>query len=275
MIIAIDVLKIIIPVAILTGLALIFGILIAFVSKKLAIKEDVRIGQVEKLLAGANCGACGYAGCADLAKAIVEGRARPDTCPVTTKEKARKIGEIVGETVEGEEEIMIVACAGGNACQDKYSYMGYGDCATVDMLAGGRKACVWGCVGMGKCSIQCAYHAIEVDPKDGYPKIDRSKCVKCGLCAQSCPKKLIKRIPASAPVYVACSNRDRGKDVRSICEKGCIGCGLCAKACENGAITMVDNLPVFDYSKCVGCYKCAEKCPMKAIVKLPSDAIKE
>ncbi len=256
-------LQIIIPVLILAGIACLFGVLIAFVSKKLAVKEDVRIGEVENLLAGANCGACGYAGCADLAKAIVEGRAKPNTCPVTTKEKAIKIGEIVGEVVEGEEEILVVACGGGNACADKYSYTGYGDCATVELLAGGRKACQWGCIGMGKCVDQCAYQAISVG--DGCAEIDESKCKKCGLCAKACPKKLIKRIPKSAKVFVACSNTDRGKDVRSICEKGCIGCGICMKSCESGAIVMQDNLPRFDYTKCIGCFKCVEKCPTKAL----------
>ncbi len=262
----ISVLDIVIPVAILAGLACLFAALIAIVSKKLAIKEDMRIKEVENRLAGANCGACGYAGCADLARAIVEGKAKPTACPVTTTEKAKEIADIVGETFDGVEEVMIVACGGGNHCIDKYSYIGYGDCATVELLAGGRKACPNGCIGMGKCTDQCAYHAIDVN-KDGYARIDEKKCIKCGLCAVACPKNLIKRIPATAKVYVACSNVERGAAVKAVCDRGCVGCGLCAKTCPEKAITMIDNLPTFDYTKCTGCLKCFDKCPTDAIKK--------
>ena len=39
-------------------------------SKVMAVAEDPRIEEVTNCLAGANCGGCGYAGCADYAKAI-------------------------------------------------------------------------------------------------------------------------------------------------------------------------------------------------------------
>lgn len=97
-----------------------------------------------------------------------------------------------------------------------------------------------------------------------------SKCISCGRCISVCPKKIIKRIPASATYYVACSNHQKGKEVRELCTKGCIACGICVKQCEVGAITIVDNLATIDYTKCINCGKCAAKCPQRCIVSTDS-----
>ena len=85
---------------------------------------------------------------------------------------------------------------------------------------------------------------------------------------KNCPKSIIERIPASATVYVDCSTKCRGKEVMDACKAGCIGCGICAKNCPQGAIAMIDNLPVIDYEKCVSCHHCVEKCPRKVIKEI-------
>ncbi|MBQ9125840.1 MAG: 4Fe-4S binding protein, partial [Clostridia bacterium] len=46
---------------------------------------------------------------------------------------------------------------------------------------------------------------------------------------------------------------------------GCIACGKCQRLCPNGAIILVNNVPVIDYSKCTNCGACAEGCPRKCI----------
>lgn len=58
-------------VLILLGIGLVFGIILAIAAVVLYVKEDERIDEVAKLLPGANCGSCGYAGCRSLAEAIV------------------------------------------------------------------------------------------------------------------------------------------------------------------------------------------------------------
>ena len=75
-------------VLILLGIGLIFGIILAIASKVLYVKEDERIDEVAKLLPGANCGACGYAGCRALAEAIVSKKEEViSKCKVGKKEK--------------------------------------------------------------------------------------------------------------------------------------------------------------------------------------------
>lgn len=255
-------------VLVLFALALIFGLLLAFVGKKFAVEEDERIGQVRSKLSGANCGGCGYAGCDAFAKAIVEGKADINNCSATSKENKEAIGEIMGVSVSAEETKIVVCCHGGTNAKDKYEYMGYGDCRSMELLAGGRKECKWGCLGMGSCVDACPQHAIEVGP-EGFTVIDYDKCIACGKCISVCPKAVVKRIPKKAKVFCACSNCLRGaKDVKEKCSVGCLGCGLCAKVCPNGAITMENNLPKFDYDKCTGCGLCADKCPAKTIKKL-------
>lgn len=258
-------LQVFIPALILLVLAMLFAIALAYLGKKLAVSRDERIDQVRDCLSGANCGACGYAGCDGFATALVEGKAELSSCNATSKEKKEEIAEILGLTDTGEATKVVVCCHGGQDAKDKYDYVGYGDCRSMELLAGGRKQCAWGCLGTGSCVDACQHHAVTVKQK-GYSEVSLSKCISCGKCISVCPKKIIKRIPASATYYVACSNHQKGKEVRELCAKGCIACGICVKQCEVGAITIVDNLATIDYTKCINCGKCAAKCPQRCIV---------
>ena len=69
-----DVLVIVLAASILLALGLLLGLGLAIAAKVLHVKEDERIGEVEKRLPGYNCGSCGYAGCRSMAEAIVGGK---------------------------------------------------------------------------------------------------------------------------------------------------------------------------------------------------------
>ncbi|NLZ25713.1 MAG: RnfABCDGE type electron transport complex subunit B [Clostridiales bacterium] len=252
---------------ILFGLAVISGLLLAVFGTKFAVKKDERLEKVEKSLAGANCGACGFAGCADYARALVEGKTDLNACPVTSSEKKDIIAGVLGVANNSAESNVVVRCVGGNDAEDKYDYMGYGDCRSMELLAGGRKQCNWGCLGTGSCANVCPTHAVTVR-KGGYAKIEQSKCIQCGKCIHVCPKELIWRVPKTAKVYIACRNCGNGKEVRAVCKKGCISCGICARSCPHGAIKLINNLPVINYEKCTGCNICVEKCPAKCILTI-------
>ena len=169
------------------------------------------------------------------------------------------------ELTEEEPTVAVVHCDGGiENCADKYEYKGNPTCAANASLLGGNKACSYACLGCGDCKAVCPENAIEVTGR--LAKVDPDRCISCGACMTACPKGIIDRIPSSAPVYVACSSKCRGKEVTSVCKVGCIACGICAKSCPHGAITMKDNLPEIDYSKCTGCLTCVAKCPRHIII---------
>ena len=60
---------ILIAVIILGLVGLVASIMLYAASKKFAVVEDERIGQVAEVLPQANCGGCGYPGCAGFAAA--------------------------------------------------------------------------------------------------------------------------------------------------------------------------------------------------------------
>ncbi len=253
---------------ILAVLALVFTTLILVISKYCAVQEDPKIAEVQEKLSGANCGGCGFAGCADFAKAVVEGRASANGCSATSNENKQAIAKILGvEVAESVPMFAVVKCAGNNEnAVKKYDYVGNKGCDAKNAYMGGDKLCLNGCLGDGTCSLKCTNDAIKTI--DGVAVIDKELCGGCGACVNACPKTIIELIPKTAVVYVACSSECKGKDVMSACKVGCIGCSLCAKNCPQGAIVMENNLPVIDYLKCTGCKTCVVKCPKKVIKEI-------
>ena len=59
----------VIPVVII---GIICAAVLVIASKLMAVKEDKRFFEIRECLPGANCGACGYAGCDGYAKALCE-----------------------------------------------------------------------------------------------------------------------------------------------------------------------------------------------------------
>ncbi len=253
------------PTITLGGLAVFFGIVLTYASKKFEVKTDPRVEEIRFLLPGANCGACGYAGCDALAESIVEGRASANACPVGGLELAKKVADIMGVEAKGSERMVARVICNGNMdnAKEKYKYQGIEDCKAAEMLAGGSKACKFGCTGLGSCEMVCPFDAIHVI--NGVAVVNEEKCTACKKCIEVCPKGIIELVPISKKVRVLCKNTDKGKDVMGVCKVGCIGCRRCVKACEFDAIAVNNNLAKIDYEKCTNCMACVEVCPTKTI----------
>ena len=80
-------------IIVMAGVGLVFGILIAILSKVLYVEEDHRIEEVEKMLPGYNCGACGKSGCHASAVAIIEEGFNPEYCKPIKKEQLESLKE--------------------------------------------------------------------------------------------------------------------------------------------------------------------------------------
>ncbi len=61
---------------VLGSIALVAALVLFAVSKKFAVEEDPRLGQVGEILPGANCGGCGFAGCSGISCCSRQGSRR-------------------------------------------------------------------------------------------------------------------------------------------------------------------------------------------------------
>lgn len=257
--------QIVIAIAILGGLGLVFGLVLAAASKIFYVKSDPRLDQLNECLPGANCGGCGYAGCADYAKAIVENGAPTNKCAPGGAKATEAVNAIMGtESASGPALHAVVNCNGGNGnCGTRFEYHGIPTCAAAAAIAGGPSACAFGCLGYGDCTRACQFDAIHV--VNGSAVVDREKCTGCSACVAACPHHVISLKPMAPQPAVLCSNKDKGPAVMKACKAGCIACGMCVRNCPQQAVTLVNNVAVIDYAKCSSCGTCVTKCPKKVI----------
>lgn len=252
----------------LGALGLIFGALLAFAAQKFAVEVDPNVEMVQEVLVGANCGACGYAGCAQFAVEVTAGRAPVTGCTPGGSAVAKKIADILGsEAPEAEaRRVAQLTCLGDcNTVKQKHEYHGVQDCKAAIDLGGGPSACAYGCVGLGNCTRVCPTDAIVMG-KSGLPIINTGLCISCGKCKNACPRQVIELVNAATDYHVRCKSQQKGKETRAICERGCIACTICVKNCPVNAIRMEGNVAVIDSYICTNCGKCAEVCPRKTIV---------
>lgn len=268
---------ILIAVAVLGGIALVSAVVLYVCSKKFAVYEDPRLGQVTALLPGANCGGCGYPGCSGMASALVKGADAGSLdglyCPVGGAEVMGQVSDLLGMAVANTEpKVAVVRCNGTCELRPRIAeYSGLRTCTAMNSCGAGETGCGYGCLGCGDCVSACSFGAIKINDETGLPEVDEDKCTACGACVNACPRHIIelrKRGVKNRRVYVRCVNKDKGAAAMKACKAACIGCGKCEKECKFGAIIIQGNLSYIDPDKCRLCRKCVEVCPTHAIVAI-------
>ena len=260
---------VLIATAIVAAIGLFCAIMLVLASKFFAVSEDETVKQIRECLPGANCGACGYAGCDGYAKALAEDKdktLKANLCIPGGDATAKAISEILGVEFEDVvEQVAVIRCHGD--CEHtahRMDYVGIHSCEAAKTMYGGNGKCIFGCIGLGDCVSVCPQDAICIE--NGMAHIDTRKCIGCGLCARTCPRGIISLMADVERVMVTCNNKDKGAAARQKCSNACIGCKKCEKNCATGAIKVVDNLATIDYSLCTKCEECAKNCPVGCIL---------
>jgi RnfABCDGE-type electron transport complex B subunit len=251
------------------GLGTGFAIVLLIASIKLKVEVDPKVEQIHEALPNLDCGACGFAGCASYAKAVLDNPELIGNCAPGGTETSEKIAGVLSLQVSdsGPAKRPIVHCRAHTADRTYYAeYQGIPRCTAVNALPN-VQACKFGCLGFGDCTRACKFDALHV--VDGLATVDYKKCTGCTACSKACPRNIIEMVPFAHEnmMTVACRSRESGKVTRSMCKVGCIGCGICAK--QSDIFSVEDNLARLDHVKYQPDEKtetAMNKCPTGVIV---------
>ncbi len=261
-----------VSIIVLGIIGIIAAVLLFAAAKKFYVYEDPRIGEIEELLPGANCGGCGFSGCHAFAVECANASSMDGlNCTGVNSEGMKKIADIVGlAPVASQRHVAVVRCSASCENRDpRNHYDGVRSCAIENALYQGESDCIYGCLGCGDCVKACPFEAITIIPGEALPKVDFNKCTGCGKCVETCPRHLCELVPYNPPtpvVWVACANRDRGPIAMKECGVACIGCTKCRKVCPNEAPEITSFLARIDQTKCTACGDCIAACPRHSIV---------
>ena len=189
------------PVMLVTGIGIVAAVGLVVASKLFGVPVDEKASAIESLLPGANCGGCGYSGCAAYASAISEKGEKTNLCVAGGAEVAEEIGRLLGVCPEH-----AISVAAGLAHIDTGRCIGCGKCVSacpkhiisLSVIGGSpavlcsnplrgaakRKACAKSCMGCGQCVRACGSGAVRLE--NGCAVIDGALCSGCGKCVSAC-----------------------------------------------------------------------------------------
>jgi electron transport complex protein RnfB len=158
-------------ILIIIFIVLLFGIIIAWVSKKYRTNEDPVIAQIDQMLPQTQCAQCGYPGCRPYAEAIAKGEANINLCPPGGEETVKNLAQLLHleiKPLEKTQESNLTAWIE----EDK-------------------------CIGCVLCIKACPVDAIFGAVKQMHTVINK-ECTGCDLCAPVCPVDCILMLDSEA-----------------------------------------------------------------------------
>ncbi|WP_406682031.1 electron transport complex subunit RsxB [Shewanella subflava] len=161
--------SIFVAVAVLTIVAIVFGIILGFAADKFKVEGNPIIDQVEALLPQTQCGQCGYPGCRPYAEAIANGD-KVNKCPPGGTATMEKLAELMGVDPEPLNQEAQEAVK-------KVAYIREDEC-----------------IGCTKCIQACPVDAIVGTGKLMHTVIAKD-CTGCDLCVEPCPVDCIDMLP--------------------------------------------------------------------------------
>ncbi|WP_029685859.1 electron transport complex subunit RsxB [Tatumella saanichensis] len=158
----------------LSLLALVFGALLGYASRRFKVEEDPIVEQIDELLPQSQCGQCGYPGCRPYADAV------------------GNQGEMINKCAPGGEQTMLKLAALLNVEPQPLD----GDEEAKTPM---RKV-AWideaNCIGCTKCIQACPVDAI-VGATRAMHTVMTDLCTGCDLCVAPCPTDCIEMRPVA------------------------------------------------------------------------------
>lgn len=161
----------IVAVLSVVGLALAFGLLLGWASRRFAVEQDPIIEQIERVLPQTQCGQCGYPGCRPYAEAIAAGQADINQCPPGGEAGIRALADLLGR-----EPKALNTEHGGEKP------------AAVALIIEAD------CIGCTKCIQACPVDAI-IGARKRMHTVIAALCTGCELCLPPCPTDCIRMLP--------------------------------------------------------------------------------
>ncbi len=159
----------------IAALALIFGLLLAWVAVRFRVQGNPLAEQINNVLPQTQCGQCGYPGCKPYAEAIAKGEAPINQCPPGGEEGIRKLAELL--------DVEVLELNPDNGVESEET--------VVEIVEED-------CIGCTKCIQVCPVDAIVGAAKLMHSVI-ANECTGCDLCIPACPVDCIVVVPAPLP----------------------------------------------------------------------------
>jgi H+/Na+-translocating ferredoxin:NAD+ oxidoreductase subunit B len=158
-------------VLLITGIALISGLLLGYAHRRMPADSESLVEKVNDLLPQTQCAQCGYTGCKPYAAAIIDQDESINLCPPGGQETVDKLADLLG--LDG------LPLAEETPSQMHHSL------AFIDEEL---------CIGCTHCRDACPVDAIVGAPQLMHTIIS-SECTGCELCLPPCPVDCISMVP--------------------------------------------------------------------------------